>query len=74
MQLRFEHGIVVLTDRQLLAKSPGEKEWQRWELRPGLTLKHRDHSGVGTLDLQDAKGLLARWRHTLASPGARRGC
>lgn len=70
IQLRFEHGIVVLTNHQLLAKSPGEKEWQRWELRPGLTLKHRDHSGVGTLDLQDAEGLLARWRHTLGRDSA----
>ena len=70
LQLSFNQGIIVLTDRHLLAKAPGEKEWKRWELSPGLTLSHRDHSGVGTMDLKDEKGLLARWRHTLSRNSA----
>ncbi|MFN5580631.1 MAG: ABC transporter ATP-binding protein [Akkermansiaceae bacterium] len=70
LQLSFNQGIIVLTDRHLLAKDPGEKEWKRWELSPGLTLSHRDHSGVGTMDLKDEKGLLARWRHTLSRNSA----
>ena len=63
--LRFASGIVVLTDRQWLAKTPGEPNWQHWKLRPGMTLQHRDHAGVGTLELLDENGLLARWHHTL---------
>ena len=34
LRLRFDQGIVVLTDRHLLAKAPGDPEWQRWEFRP----------------------------------------
>ncbi|HEX5790225.1 MAG TPA: ABC transporter transmembrane domain-containing protein, partial [Luteolibacter sp.] len=71
-QLRFDRGVVVLTDRQLLAKAPGEASWQRWALRQGLVLVHKDHAGVGTLDLQDDSGLLARWRHTLGRAAALR--
>ena len=65
LNLHFNSGIVVLTNRQWLAKTPGEPHWQNWMLRPGLTLLHRDHAGVGTLDLLDENGLLARWHHTL---------
>lgn len=65
LHLRFDSGIVVLTDRQWLAKTPGVPNWQHWMLVPGLTLQHRDHAGVGTLELLDQNGLLARWHHTL---------
>ena len=71
-QLRFEPGIVVLTGKRLLAKAPGEKQWRSWEFHPGLVLAHRDHAGVGTMDLCDANGLLARWHHTLGSETALR--
>ena len=67
LSLRFEPGIIVLTDRQLLAKSLSDSEWQRWEIQTNLVLKHRDRAGVGTLDLLNKNGLLARWRHTLGS-------
>jgi ATP-binding cassette subfamily B protein len=70
LQLRFEQGVVVLTDRRLLAKAAGDAPWQHWELRPGLQLEHRDHAGVGTLDLRDETRLLARWRHTLGRDAA----
>jgi len=63
-RLHFVAGIVVLTDRQLLAKSLGDAAWQHWEFRPGLVLDHNDHAGLGTLELKDKNGLLARWRHT----------
>jgi ATP-binding cassette subfamily B protein len=72
LKLHFAHGIVVLTNRRLLTKTPSDPAWRSWELEPGLTLKHRDHSGVGTLDLQNETGLLARWRHTLGRNAALR--
>ena len=65
LPLQFDRGVVVLTDSRLLAKAPGDAVWRHWDYRPGLVLEHRDHAGVGTLDLRDESGLLARWRHTL---------
>jgi len=71
-QLRFEQGIVVLTEKRLLAKAPGENQWRSWAFHPGLVLAHRDHAGVGTMDLCDENGLLARWHHTLGQDTALR--
>jgi ATP-binding cassette subfamily B protein len=70
LRLMFDQGVVVLTDRGLLARNSGDAAWQRWEFRRGLRLEHRDHAGVGTLDLRDEKVLLARWRHTLGRDAA----
>ncbi len=64
-KLRFKKGLVVVTDRRLLAKTPGEDGWRDWGYRPGLTLRHHDHAGVGHLELVDTEGLLAGWRFTL---------
>ncbi|WLI87793.1 ABC transporter ATP-binding protein [Massilia sp. R2A-15] len=64
-KLRFTKGIVVVTDRRLIARAPGETEWRDWVFRPGLQLKHHDHAGVGHLELVDAQGRLAAWRFTL---------
>ena len=69
LNLHFAKGVVILTDKQLLARDPDHEGWQRWPFRAGLALEHRDHAGVGSLELRDADSLLARWRHTLG-PGA----
>ncbi|MBB3219856.1 cyanophycin metabolism-associated ABC transporter [Pseudoduganella umbonata] len=63
-KLHFAKGIVVLTDRRLLARAPNQ-EWQAWPYRPGLSLKLHDHAGVGHLELFDEHGRLAAWRFTL---------
>ncbi len=68
--LHFAQGIVVLTNQRWLAKPPGEASWRHWHLQPGLRLDHRDHAGIGTLDLCNSSGLLARWRHTLGRDSA----
>src|SRR5574343_1193195 len=65
-RLQFATGIVLVTDRRLLAQTPGETNWQEWPLRAGLTLNHHDHAGVGALELRDENGRLACWRYTLA--------
>jgi ATP-binding cassette subfamily B protein len=70
LQLRFAQGIVVLTDRKLLAKAEGDATWRHWGVLPGLQLEHSDHAGVGTLDLRDENSLLARWHHTLGRDAA----
>lgn len=64
-QLRFARGLLVVTDRQLLARQDGETEWQSWSLRPNLSLLHHDHAGVGTLELHDERARLRRWHYTL---------
>ena len=64
-RLRFKKGIVVVTDRRLLSRAPGESDWRHWSYRPGLALHHHDHAGVGHLELKDDHGRLANWRFTL---------
>jgi len=64
-KLRFTKGILVVTDRRLLSRAPGETAWRDWAFQPGLVLRHHDHAGVGHLELVDPHGLLAGWRFTL---------
>jgi ATP-binding cassette subfamily B protein len=65
-RLKFASGLVLVTDRRLLAYTPDNTRWQEWPLRGGLTLNHHDHAGVGALELVDENGRLATWRYTLA--------
>lgn len=65
--LRFKNGLVVVTNRRLLARAAGQVDWRAWDYRPGLALRHYDHAGVGTLELVDTTGLLASWRYTLGN-------
>ncbi|MFN4340490.1 MAG: ABC transporter ATP-binding protein [Azonexus sp.] len=64
--LKFADGLLLVTNRRLLACAAGQTDWQEWPLDAGLQLVHHDHAGVGTLTLLDAKGRLATWRYTLA--------
>ncbi len=64
-RLHFGSGLVVLTGQRLLARAPGEAQWQAWPLQAGLSLRQHDHAGVGTLELVDASRCLASWRYTL---------
>ncbi|MFC7298222.1 ABC transporter ATP-binding protein [Herminiimonas aquatilis] len=67
LSLHFVPGIVILTNLRLLTRSLGEAGWQSWSCHTAdLALKHYDHAGVGTLELQDATSRLASWRYTLA--------
>ena len=64
-RLQFANGLVIVTDKRLLARAPGETTWNEWPLHSGLKLNHLDHAGVGTLELIDEQGRLACWRYTL---------
>ena len=72
-QLHFASGLVVVTNRRLLA-SPGTDQesavWREWAYQPGLTLIHHDYSGVGSLELVDTDSRLACWRYTLGGDTA----
>ncbi|MFA7680504.1 MAG: ABC transporter, partial [Pigmentiphaga sp.] len=72
-QLRFATGVVVLTDRRLLARGPHDSGWQSWSLQADLRLDHVDHAGVGQLALLDDQGRLACWRYTLGRNAAALG-
>lgn len=65
-QLRFGHGLLLLTRQRLLAYDPAEGgSWREWALHPGLQLRMSDHAGLGCLELQDEQQRLALWRFTL---------
>ncbi|WP_082488796.1 ABC transporter ATP-binding protein [Duganella sp. Leaf61] len=64
-QLRFAKGVVVITNTRLLARAPGQEQWQAWPFSFDLSLEHHDHAGVGHLELVSARGRLAAWRFTL---------
>lgn len=60
----FAPGLLVLTERRLLAGAAGG--WAEWPLAADLHLRHTDHAGVGTIELHDSRQRLAQWRFTLA--------
>ncbi|MDB5839215.1 MAG: transporter ATP-binding protein [Herminiimonas sp.] len=64
-RLQFVDGLVIVTDRRVLARAPGEAGWHDWPYQPGLTLRHHDHAGVGHLEISDKTGRLASFRFTL---------
>jgi ATP-binding cassette subfamily B protein len=68
--LRFASGIVLLTNRRLLAHGPGEVSWSEWPCGAGLELRLRDHAGAGSLELCEGAVRLDVWRFTLGRHGA----
>ena len=64
--LKFANGLVLVTNRRLLAQAAGQTAWLEWSLAAGLKLNHHDQAGVGALELIDDHGRLATWRYTLA--------
>lgn len=64
-KLHFQRGLVVLSNRAILALNPGTTDWQRYDFQAQLQLQHHDHAGVGHLELSNPQGLLAHWRFTL---------
>lgn len=66
IQLHFSSGIIVLTNRRLIAKMAEEENWHDWNYQPDLVLVCRDYAGVGNLELFDAHARLAHWCYTLS--------
>lgn len=66
-QLRYAAGLVVLTDRRLLARepdAPAGSTWQSWPIMPGMSLRTVEHGSAGMLELVETTGRLAYWRYT----------
>jgi ATP-binding cassette subfamily B protein len=68
--LKFANGLVLVTNRRLLAQAAGQTAWLEWSLAAGLKLNHHDQAGVGALELVDDHG---RWRPG-ATPWPEPGC
>jgi ATP-binding cassette subfamily B protein len=72
-RLDFRPGSLVLTETRLLARSGDAADWSAWTLDSTLSLHHHDHAGIGSLELHDGSGRLARWRYSLGrNPAALR--
>lgn len=83
-RLYYTQGLVVLTDRRLLAYSPrlagdelhrrhGAGSFQSWPLTEGTTLRTVEHGSAAVLEWGDASGRLACWHYTAAqATGAQR--
>ncbi len=66
-RLRYGAGLLVLTDRALVARAPGETDWQRFPLHPDSRLELHDHAGAASLELFEADQRIAVWRFTLGA-------
>jgi ATP-binding cassette subfamily B protein len=64
-RLHFAKGLVLLTERRIMARAPGETVWQSWPYTHDLTLKLHDHAGVGHLELVNQQQRVGSWRFTL---------
>jgi ATP-binding cassette subfamily B protein len=69
-RLHYAVGLVVLTDRRLLAHETNgdgtNASWQSWPLTASSRLRTVEHGGAGALELVDDTGRLAFWRYTAA--------
>ena len=66
-QLRYADGLVVLTDRRLLAREPdgsAGSAWQSWPIMPGMSLRTVEHGSAGALELVETTGRMGFWRYT----------
>ena len=65
--LHFSEGIIVVTNKRLMAKMTDDGVWQEWGYQQGLLLTQRDYAGVGCLELLDSNARLAYWRYRLGN-------
>ncbi|HEX7599575.1 MAG TPA: ABC transporter transmembrane domain-containing protein, partial [Polyangia bacterium] len=71
-QLQYCDGLVVLTDRRLLAKERPEAAVQAWPIDQVKRLHARDRGGLGTLEALGESSRLGCWYHTVGRAGAAR--
>lgn len=77
-QLEFVDGLVVLTDRRILAaQSPSAGagaanagEFRSWLLEGAANIRTQEDGGLGRLELLSATKLEAQWPHTVAKSAA----
>lgn len=64
--LHFQPGLIVLTQRRLLAWPAPNQACQTWSLHTDLQLAMHDQAGVGRLELADTSRLLATWHFSMS--------
>lgn len=69
--LQFCQGLLILTDRRLLAWAPPSDQtnadgsgWRTWTLTPDVNLRAWERGSVGTLELVGQDSRLCHWRYT----------
>src|SRR5262249_59891766 len=59
--LRYDRGLVVLTDRRLLAAEGRGERWQVWPLAVGISLRTLEQGSAGALEMVGPDSRLGRW-------------
>jgi ATP-binding cassette subfamily B protein len=70
--LNYDRGLVVLTNRRLLAAAGGGQRWQTWPLPLGTSLRTVEQGAAGVLELIAPEGRLAHWPYTAGRSAAAR--
>ena len=71
----FAPGLLFLTPTRLVSRESMAHDWAVFPLTSTQTLQHRDHAGVGTIELFEGALRLGVWRHTLGmAPAVGRLC
>ena len=63
--LFFAAGILFLTPSRLVSRESLAHGWTVFPITTSQLLQHRDHAGVGTIELFEGALRLSVWRHTL---------
>jgi ATP-binding cassette subfamily B protein len=63
--LFFAAGILFLTPSRLVSRESLAHGWTVFPITTTQLLQHRDHAGVGTIELFEGALRLSVWRHTL---------
>ena len=74
-KLRFGNGLVVLTNKAVIARQPmppglPTAPWSRWEFSEVREIRKLDRTGLGILELLGEKKLLQAWRFTAGNTSA----
>jgi ATP-binding cassette subfamily B protein len=81
IELNYATGLLVLTNRRLLALDPHSAaprttaaqsdggRWSSWRLNSVSALRSHDRAGLGMLELLGPNGRLAHWRYTVNLAG-----
>ncbi|OIR11381.1 putative ABC transporter ATP-binding protein [mine drainage metagenome] len=65
-RLSFSKGLLLVTDRRVLALTAAGQGCSEHRLAAGQTLRQQDHAGIGSIGLFDGGTRLGCWRYTMA--------
>ena len=68
--LHFKKSLLIATNQRLVCLSSSQVIEAEYPYSAGLEFQHRDHAGVGNLELFNTNILIAHWYYTLAYDSA----